>query len=151
MPDPIGEETIVARISRITLALTALLGVAVLSAQSPASAAAQDNPTAFNTREQFLDAHPTPIMDKVCIDRRIELAAGNYDWNQVLGDAKRSNVYLGAGWYTWEDCLIPDDGFYRQETSLNPDNSDWQTIRLKDDERLTQSAIFTWGSYLDPL
>lgn len=151
MPDPIGEETIVARVSRITLALTALLGVAVLGAPNAASAAAQDNPTAFNTREQFLDAHPTPIMDKVCIDRRIQLAAGNYDWKQILGDAKRLNVYLGADWYTWEDCLIPDDGFYRQETSLNPDNSDWDTIRLEDSERLSQSAVFTWGSFLDPL
>ncbi len=56
-----------------------------------------------------------------------------------------------AGWYPWEDCLIPDDGFYRQETSLNPDNSDWETIRLEDSERLSQSAIFTWGSFLDPI
>jgi hypothetical protein len=138
-----------ARISRVLLAGTALLAVAVLGAPSAASAE-QDFPTAFNTREQWLTADPTPVDDTACVDRRVELASGHYDWDQWLGNAQRLDVYLGAGWYTWEDCLIPEDGYYVQETSLNPDNPEWDTIRLEDSFRLTQHGTYTWGSILDP-
>ncbi|MFF8234759.1 hypothetical protein [Streptomyces caelestis] len=138
-----------ARVPRVLIAGTALLAGVVLGAPSAASAE-QDFPTAFNTREQWLTANPSPVDDKVCIDRRVELASGHYNWEQWLGKAERLNVELGSGWYTWEDCLIPQDEYYVQETSLNPDNPDWVTIRLEDSFRLTQHATYTWGSILDP-
>ncbi|MGY0055140.1 hypothetical protein ACWY4P_00900 [Streptomyces sp. LZ34] len=138
-----------ARISRILLSVMALLGVAILSTPGTASAA-QDYPTAYNTKTQYLKAQPTSDMPKSCVERHITLLGGDYDWGQILGAGDRPNLYLGAGAYTWEDCLYPDDDFYIHQTKLNPDNPDWDEISLTESVFLADSDSYTWGSYLDP-
>ncbi len=123
--------------------------MAVLGASATASAA-DEFPTAYNTKTQRLTDKPESDMDPSCVSRRISLIAGEYDWEQTLALGSRSNLYLGSGMYTWEDCLYPDDGFYVQQTSLNPDNPDWDTISLTDWVELDEERTYTWGSLLDP-
>jgi hypothetical protein len=110
---------------------TALIAVAVLGAPTTASAA-DEFPTAYNTKTQLLTNKPESGMDASCASRRISLIAGDYDWEQTLALGSRSNLRLGSGMYTWEDCLYPDDGFYVQQTTLNPDTKGWETISLTD-------------------
>jgi hypothetical protein len=138
----------VARISRVLVAGTALIAVAVLGASATASAA-DEFPTAYNTKTQFLTDEPESGMDPSCVSRRISLIAGEYDWEQTLALGSRSNLYLASGMYTWEDCLYPDDGFYVQQTTLDPDNSG-ETINLTDWVELDEGRTYTWGSLLDP-
>ncbi|MEV1083746.1 hypothetical protein AB0I98_36980 [Streptomyces sp. NPDC050211] len=64
-------------------------------------------------------------MDVSCIERRIHLASGNYDWGHTregVGDTViRSNVHLVAGWYTWESCLYPFEDYYSQGLVPRPE------------------------------
>ncbi|WP_336214905.1 hypothetical protein [Nonomuraea sp. LPB2021202275-12-8] len=111
-------------------------------------------PVAYNYKTQYLTQNPVDSMGTSCVDRPIQLAAGNYNWAQFLGgavDIVRPNFYLGAGRYTWTDCLDPKDGYYVQTTWLNPDNPNWPTASASGPWTLYSSGNFTWGSYLDPL
>ncbi|RKN45744.1 hypothetical protein [Streptomyces hoynatensis] len=143
-----------ARIPRGLLTVTALLGLAALAAPGAAAASdasdasAQDHPTAYNTKEQFLTADPERGMDTSCVERRISLGSGDYVWG-IIGAGERT-LYLGSGTYTWKDCLIPDDGFYVQQSTLNPDNPDWDTAILTDTWSMYGDQIAEWGSFLDP-
>ncbi|GAB2587410.1 hypothetical protein GCM10027168_20270 [Streptomyces capparidis] len=138
---------IVARISRTLLPLVALL-VALLGLPGTASAASAA-PIAYNTKTQWLTADPDSSLPQSCVQRRITLASGHYDWG-IIGAAERPDLYLGAGGYTWKDCLTPEDGYYIQQSSLDPDNPAWQTIFLTDYWFLADSQTMQWGSYLDP-
>jgi hypothetical protein len=145
------KEAIVARISRILLTLTVLLGVAVLGVPGTAMAAE----TAYNTKTQYLE-----VLDggTSCRDRRIFLAAGHYDWGQLMtraqGGTERSNLELGEGWYSWRDCLEGTSQHppytYSHETWLDPENPDWQAIKITGKWFLRFDGDYTWGSYLDP-
>ncbi|MCT2588398.1 hypothetical protein LHJ74_00290 [Streptomyces sp. N2-109] len=136
------------RIARTFLSLMALLGVAILTVPGTALAAPTADP-AYNTKTQHLTSEPTSDMPESCIERSITLASGYYDW-RIKGAAERPDLYLGAGRYTWKDCLIPGDGFYVQQSSLNPDNPDWDTILLTDYWFLAYSGSHQWGSSLLP-
>ena len=140
-----------ARISRILAAATALLGLSALGAPGALAAAgspqAQDYPTAYNTKEQWLTADPERGMPTSCVERRITVASGSYRWG-ILGAGERT-LYLGADTYTWRDCLIPDDGFYVQQSTLNPDNPDWDQALLTDTWHLYGDQVAEWGSFLD--
>jgi hypothetical protein len=57
-------------------------GLAVALATSlaaPAGAAAY--PTAYNIKTQYLTATPDDSMALSCVERRVYLAEGQYDWN----------------------------------------------------------------------
>lgn len=142
------KEAIVARILQRLIAGTALLGVATLGASGTASAA----DTAHNRKTQYLTAEPTSDMPTSCVERRIKLATGYYDWKMEHHSSEegRHDFRIGAGWYTWKDCLYPYDGFYVQQSTLNPDNPDWDTAILTDSWSLAFSQSIQWGSKLDP-
>ncbi|MBE8524816.1 hypothetical protein ILP97_46305 [Amycolatopsis sp. H6(2020)] len=137
------------RLLRILSTLTALLGAIALGVPGAASAAPAAE-IAHNTKSQYLTNRPTSGLPKSCVERRISLATGRYDWAQQGGPGERLDLYLGAGWYAWKDCLEPRSGYYRHTTSLNPDNPDWQTIELRGDWKPAVAGPWTWGSYLDP-
>jgi hypothetical protein len=130
------------------MAAVSMPGTASATPVAPAAA------TAYLTKEQILTAYPNIDMDVSCAERRIYLASGYYDWGHTreeVGDIViRPNVYLGAGWYTWETCLYPFEDYYSQWTELDPDNSDWVSIRINSEVRLPRSGLWTWGSFLDP-
>ncbi|WP_210583438.1 hypothetical protein [Streptomyces sp. GESEQ-35] len=134
-----------ARILRRLIPVTAVLGVAVLGMPGTASAAE----TAYNIKVQYLEARPSGGQQS-CVQRRISLASGYYDWSQQVGQGERLNVYLGKGDYTWTDCLRPVWGYYSHTTTLEPDNPDWSQINLLDDVTLDASDDYAWGSKLDP-
>jgi hypothetical protein len=140
------KETIVTRIARTLVCLAASVGLSVLAAAGPAAAA----DTAYNTRTQYLVAHPDEGLPEACFERRIQLATGDYHWYQVLGSAYREDFRIGAGWYTWRDCLEPRDDEYYHETTLDPDNPDWVTVRLSSEPRVGSSGEVLWGSKLVP-
>lgn len=137
------------RTPRILLSAMALLGGAALSVPGTASAA-DDFPTAYNTKTQYLKDPPTSDMDTSCVERQIFVTSGDYDWGQILGSGKRPNFRLGAGDYTWQDCLYPDDDFYVHQTTLDPKNPHWDSVSLTTSVFLSRSGDFRWGSYLDP-
>lgn len=133
------------------LALAGGLFAATLSLTTPAAATAAE--TAYNAKTQFLTAYPTDSMDGSCVQRRIELAAGNYTWRLFFADAQvtaREGMYFGAGWYTWTDCLDPRSGYYHHTSALDPDNPAWETVNASVDWQLYYSDTYGWGSYLDP-
>ncbi|MEV6130510.1 hypothetical protein AB0M05_27310 [Streptomyces violaceusniger] len=140
-----------ARISRI-LMLTALFGAAALVVPGAASAvpATVTAETARNTKTQELTNNPNSGMPESCVERRISLATGTYDWAQIGGLGERSNLNLGQGWYTWKDCLDPGNGSYDHTTWLNPDNPDWETIELHGEWKPEVPGNWQWGSFLDP-
>ncbi|MFI9588103.1 hypothetical protein ACIHCQ_41420 [Streptomyces sp. NPDC052236] len=127
--------------------------MAVLSTPGTASAAPAAV-TAKNIKTQYLTDKPTGDMPNSCVERRIYLASGNYDWGHVRGSTDtvvRPNLYLGAGWYTWGDCLDPAwGGYYIHSTWLDPDNPDWKSINITSDLEIPASGAWTWGSFLDP-
>ncbi|WP_101790138.1 hypothetical protein [Nonomuraea indica] len=138
--------------------ITAIAGglfAAMLSLTTPAAAA--EAVTAYNYKIQYLVAEPDDSMETSCVQRRIELAAGNYDWAQFFNggaDVMRPNMYLGAGWYTWTDCLDPNgsDAYdYFHTTTLDPDNPSWETATISGPWWLADSKNVGWGSRLAPL
>lgn len=109
--------------------------------------------TAYNLKTQELTASPTDGMGNSCKEKRIQLAQGAYDWYQHMGTADaliEDNMQLGAGWYTWSDCLNPQNGWYRHTSTLNPDNPNWGTATRSGPWTLQFSGTYTWGSSLDP-
>jgi hypothetical protein len=130
------------------MGLAFALGVAIFTA--PSAAAAE---TAYNQKTQFLTADPNAGMVESCMDRRIFLRDGVYDWGQRMGGDRRvprPDMILGNSWYTWKDCLVPRNGHYTHFTSLDPDTPGWSTANMRGDWDLGSSRDYTWGSYLDP-
>ncbi|MGJ6968641.1 hypothetical protein ACSDR0_42720 [Streptosporangium sp. G11] len=134
--------------------LLILIGVFLaLTASVSAPAAADAGTTAYNSKTQYLSQWPLDNWDNSCVERRIYLAAGNYDWEQFWRDSVtplRTNLYLGAGWYTWTDCLDPRNNYYDHTTSLNPDNPNWETVVGEVVWQINSSGEYTWGSFLEP-
>ncbi|KAF4406105.1 hypothetical protein [Streptomyces lycii] len=134
------------RIARMLVSSVALAGVSAFVTAGTAAAA----DTAYNTRTQYLVAHPDPGLPESCFERRIQLAAGDYHWYQVLGSAYREDFRLGAGWYTWRDCLEPRDNEYYHETTLDPDHGDWVSVSISSEPRVGSTGDVLWGSKLVP-
>ncbi|MFE7186157.1 hypothetical protein [Streptomyces erythrochromogenes] len=120
-------------------ALLALAGV-------PAEAAA----TAYNTRTVTLAANPKEGMPNACVTREIHLAAGDCTWSQVPGGARvpHRDIRLAAGWYMWNDCMIPYGGYYNRHSWLSEQGS--ATAALADTGRLCLAGSHTFGSELAP-
>ncbi|CDR01223.1 hypothetical protein [Streptomyces iranensis] len=140
-----------ARISRIALSLVALLGGTILALPGTASADVTAV-TAYNTRSQHLIDDPRLGWEESCVERRIKLDAGSYDWGRVMGSRHTSwrTIELGADWYTWRDCLWPKNGYYLQTTMLDPDNPDWVLVSDSASVEVAYTGTWTWGGYLDP-
>ncbi|TDC23289.1 hypothetical protein E1265_13165 [Streptomyces sp. 8K308] len=134
-----------ARTSRTLLAGAALTTMAVLGSPGTASAA-QDHPTAYNTKTQFLDASPDSGMAMSCVERSIYLATGDYRWGHVWADGGEP-IRLPAGTYTWTDCLDPQNGYYTQQSRLRGPGG---TYDLIESWQLWEDGTYEWGSYLDP-
>jgi hypothetical protein len=134
-------------------ALAGGLFAAMLSLTVPA-AAADAYPPAYNYKTQYLAAYPVDSLPTSCVQRRIELLAGNYQWTQYFNNfmaIERPNMYLGAGWYTWTDCLDPKTDEYFHTTALDPDNPNWETAYISGPWALDEPRTVTWGSSLVPL
>lgn len=137
------------------LAVMGALAVA-LAALLATPAAAAGYPIAYNAKTQYLTASPNDSMPLSCVERRIYLAEGRYDWIEFVElygrseQAIRYNLYLGAGWYTWKDCLDPATGNYYQTNYLDPDNPNWVTV-YGSQTWWSGTGDVTWGSYLRPL
>ncbi|MFF7533259.1 hypothetical protein ACFZB2_29760 [Streptomyces bobili] len=76
---------------------------------------------AYNTTIIYLTANPTPA-NVSCVSRDIYLAAGNYSWHQLHNDlgADGKNIWLAAGRYHMEDCLLRFSGCRRVVTVHDP-------------------------------
>jgi hypothetical protein len=143
-----------------SLTLAGGLAALVTSLAAPATATAAANPTAYNTRyKQYLTTETNDSLPASCVSRRIYLADGLYNWGQLFGGQSlilRPNMYLGSDWYTWTDCLDPENqlrpfvGRYTHSTTLNPDNPDWETAGLYNRWGVSAPSFFTWGSFLAP-
>lgn len=138
-------------------AAVAMAGGLALAGTSVASAAA----TAYNSETLWLEANPSDSMPTSCVQRRIDLAAGTYWWDQFVDDPGdfgtyvhivRPDIVLGAGWYTWTDCLDPKNGHYIATTRLDPDNPSWAPVTDSFDWTGVpfHDGYTTWGSRLDP-
>lgn len=140
------------RVLRLLL-LPALVGVLTVGLAGPASAA----PIAYDTKTQYLAAHPVDDDPTSCVQRRIYLATATYVWGVYLEFAGNTghyfpqrNQYLGAGNYTWKDCLDPKNDDYRLTSSLDPDHAGWPTASWTVPVDISPSGYWEWGSYLDP-
>ena len=114
---------------------------------------AQAAKTAYNTKTQWLSGRPNNSMPRSCVERPITLASGRYDFLQIVGNLHtpiRWDVHLGAGTYTWKDCLEPNDGYYTHTTLLIPNNPDWPLLHAINNVYSISTGDTTWGSYLDP-
>lgn len=142
------------KLRTLSVALTG--GVLALTASMTAPAAAAAAETAYNTKTQFLAATPNAVNPPSCVERRVSLANGVYEWGQVRYDGLyplKPEFSLGAGMYTMKDCLSPTggiSGFYHHTTTLDPDNAGWPTVELARDWRPRLDGTYRWGSYLDP-
>lgn len=124
--------------------------------QHVALAAAPDAlPDAFNTRTQFLTAHPTAGLPVACTERSIFLDAGLYFWDyrfngKDIDPGGAGKTVPKSGTYTWSDCLIPENGFYRLNGSIF--NSDLSVIidNPEINVQLAASGQVKWGSVLHP-
>ncbi|MFI0351098.1 hypothetical protein [Actinomadura sp. 9N407] len=125
----------------------------VTSLATPAAAVAY--PTAYNTRHDYVTSATYQNDPTRCVERRIYLAEGHYNWHRHFYLAEwviRDNFYLGAGWYTWKDCLDPlSNGNYNQTSNLDPDNPNWVSVNYSFTIWVVLPNYSTWGSSLDPL
>jgi hypothetical protein len=131
-----------------------LAAALVMSLASPA--AANPNPTAYNTKTQYLAARVSSTSPTSCVSRRIRLDAGHYNWGLYFNgewSPRRAGLYLGSDWYTWTDCLDPlVEDEYGHYSWLDPDNPNWETAGTYGGIGLgwQGGGEHTWGSYLDP-
>jgi hypothetical protein len=132
--------------------LTVLAAGAATALVAPPGTA-QAAAIAYNQKNQFLTAYPADSMATSCKSRRIWLASGTYDWGQLMATHSylvRPDMYLGAGWYTWKDCLDPKDSYYSHTTWLDPDNPNWVTASINGLWNLTYSGNYNWGFHPRP-
>jgi hypothetical protein len=143
------------RIVAITLAPLAIASGTAL----PASAAPATNPTAYNTRTQYLTATPNPqVNPPACVYRSITLEPGTYTYSLILpaGRVDPSQTFTvyptvpSRGTYYWEDCLEPQTGGYYDQNStlVAPDNEIAASLDVS--VTVNPSGVWQWGSELIP-
>ncbi|WP_329474874.1 hypothetical protein OG555_24480 [Kribbella sp. NBC_01484] len=139
------------------LTLLVATAIALIGVTTPASAS--ERYPEVNATTAWLTAYPTPGLAAACTSRRVTLPSGPYEWDArytaiPAWDFRIENfrrITLGAGTYTWTDCLKPSYGVYIHTSTLNPDNPAWQTAtvdRIFEMFLWTDSGQMMYGSML---
>jgi hypothetical protein len=108
------------------------------------------------TAVNYIADNPVDGMQTICLNGRLHLGAGHYDWGHVWdgqGEKLWQNLLLGESDYTMATCFDPKDGGYIQTSWLDPDHAGWGTISVSEVIILSHgdAGTHTWGVYLDPL
>jgi hypothetical protein len=132
----------------------AALAIAVATAL-PAAAAPATHPPAYNQRTQLLTVDPVLYVDpESCISRSISLASGYYHYSiTTVVNIDDEWPTIQGGTYTWEDCLIPENGYYVEDSYLlnGPTGTFVQTsFSLRAPAGGGTMENVTWGSSLVP-
>ncbi|MET7686282.1 hypothetical protein [Streptomyces sp. NPDC005423] len=142
-----------------TVAVTAMAGIG-----TTASAYAADE-IAYNTVTMTLTDSPTTANADSCHSRHLKLNADSYLWglnnnsNPIVDSYKiipRSGswtsewITLDEGYYTWKDCLITQNGYYTQKTTLYPDAAGKAAAVRFATVTVTVTGSYTWGTFLAP-
>jgi hypothetical protein len=144
------------RLRRLAVVAAGIV-LATVGLAAPAAAAPGD--PAYNVKTMLLTSWPNEG-NRSCVSRRIYLSAHNYarhlqldKFDGSVHERYSGSIYLGAGNYTWTDCL---QGTvlqkYVHSQSLDPDNPAWNTstwsyeIDIRSDG--CYSCQFTWGGKL---
>jgi hypothetical protein len=131
-----------------------IAGVGVVAAIAVSANPSAASPIAYNQKVQYLTDNPTPSMGVSVVDRKIILAQGTYTWGLLLdgtvpGSTWKRSIFLKAGTYDWTDILIPDNGYYDQQSSLSDDQGD-PVAYLASPTFVDTSGTHEWGSELIP-
>ncbi len=136
---------------KILAILMTALGMAVMAAPS-AAATAPSGDTAWVLRTQYLKSNPQGG-ERACTKfRRISLDSGNYNWGLRIGGRQWVTrvIFLGAGWYQWRSCLIPQKNDYIHISSLGPEDPGRKAATTDRTAVVNPSGTYTWGSFLTP-
>jgi hypothetical protein len=114
----------------------------------PAASPAATHPPAFNEKTQMLTGSPTTKNVPSCVSRSITLIAAFYSYSEIIGGAHSTpkSVIIPAGTYGWTDCLIPQNGFYLQQSRVVDSNGNIEASINGDDQVAT--GTYKWGSEL---
>jgi hypothetical protein len=145
------------------VATVAVAAIAGIGTNSSAYAATGD--IAANTVTTTLTDSPTTANAQSCHNRYIKLAGDDYLWGLNNGSNPPVDSYkivprpgswveewitLGAGYYTWTDCLIPQGGYYIERTTLDPDAAGQASAVRSATVTVTVTGSYTWGTFLAP-
>jgi hypothetical protein len=100
----------------------------------------------------WLSNAPTLSMPEICISKSIWLTAADYFWSVDLWDSvpggfNESEISIASAMYKWSDCLIPEDGYYLQVSTLS---GPWGIATVTSGEQFfySPSGQHQWGSIL---
>jgi hypothetical protein len=120
----------------------------VVSITGHASVIRPDDSTAELNTTSYLPAAGSG--SQTCIDRSLTLDAGNYDWQvfiETAGSPERA-LYLAAGSYLWEACIVGYTGdYYLVESTLEVSGYS-PAGYISTFDVSAPSLEYTWGSYL---
>jgi hypothetical protein len=126
--------------------------IAALKHSHAATASPDTYPPAYISRTQFLTNNPNSTLPASCTPvRTILLRAGNYNFWEFVGGtvmAANDNIFVPAGNYIWDACLVPQNGTYDESAAFADSNGN--IIAALDHVLvLATSGTWTWGSGLD--
>lgn len=137
--------------------VTPLTGAASLDAAMRPDTTAVSDSLAINAFTIPLTGNPNPQMQTECEPPQygtIILAAGDYEWNLFLNAQvlKTVKIPLESGYYTWNDCIMPEKGYYVQFSILCPPDADPSTpcVRLLANDWIDSGTYYV-GSWLERL
>lgn len=116
---------------RIWRAAVMILAASGLMLSLGANAQAAPGGPTYVHRDLFLTSNPVHTMNTVCAKVHIFLNAGAYTWTEAIGPttgftttwgSQAWSITLASGWYSWDVCIVPLDGYYQETTTLTPDN-----------------------------
>lgn len=144
---------VVAGAGLVTVPSPASAAMPVRGSSVTPAAAACGGPIACDEKTQWLTSSPTASMPESCVSRPISLAPMNYTWEIFTGDGSyggwiwRSYDTWSLPWatYTWTTCLIPENGYYDETSTLSTANADYS---YSGSFVLPVSGSYPWGSWL---
>ncbi|MEY9864500.1 hypothetical protein ABH935_010159 [Catenulispora sp. GAS73] len=107
----------------------------------------EEAPGATNNSSVYLAGNPSDTWAESCHSREIWLDGNNYQWNVdgFFNVANPRSIYLATGWYFWQDCLLPENGYYIYNSSLKGGVG---TAYLGVMSLRIPTGTWNWGSYL---
>ncbi|MEV6734422.1 MULTISPECIES: hypothetical protein [unclassified Streptomyces] len=142
-----------------TVAVAAVAGIGTTASAYAAGGIATDTVTITLTDS------PTTANADSCHNRHIKLNEDSYLWGLNNGSNPPVDSYkivprsgswisewitLDEGYYTWTDCLIAQNGYYIQKTTLDPDAAGKATAVRFAAVTVTMTGSYTWGTFLAP-